>query len=260
MGDQTLPQIAASSDGLTIDELAASSGVPSRTIRFYQAKGILPHPRKQGRVAYYDQHHVERLQLISELQDKGLRLRAIRDVLSRPEATTETIHEWLGVSDRVNQFNPDAPVIVSEQELRAALGEPKPGVIGRLLKSGQVERRADGSFLITSKALLDVAFALGQAGIDLDVAIGLREILEKRVARAADELVKYCIEHIGKGFGRSDDPKDVSEAVEALMPNAPGGDAVLLIFGREVSRALSERLEQGAELVGRRASQKRGRR
>ena len=29
----------------TIDELAARSGVPSRTIRFYQAKGVLPPPR-----------------------------------------------------------------------------------------------------------------------------------------------------------------------------------------------------------------------
>ena len=28
----------------TIDQLAAKTGVPSRTIRFYQAKGVLPPP------------------------------------------------------------------------------------------------------------------------------------------------------------------------------------------------------------------------
>lgn len=257
MVEQHIETPDADAPVLTIDELASVSGVPSRTIRFYQGKDILPPPQKRGRVAIYTRSHIERLQLISELQDRGLRLRAIRDVLSRPDTTAETIHEWLGVSERVGHFSTDAPVVMTEQELRDLLGGPKPGIISKLLKTDAIERQGEGRFLVQSSALLRVAVSLGQAGVDIDVAIGLREILEKRLARAADELVAYAIEHIGRGFGRSDDPKDVSTAIDALMPNAPGGDAVLAIFGREVSRSVSTRLQLGAEIISKRGKRSR---
>src|SRR5688500_15560626 len=54
----------------TIDELVTATGVPSRTIRFYQASGALPAPKREGRMAYYDEQHVERLKLVAELQDR----------------------------------------------------------------------------------------------------------------------------------------------------------------------------------------------
>ena len=53
----------------TIDELSAHTGVPSRTIRFYQSSGALQKPAKRGRIAYYGPEHVERLALIGQLQD-----------------------------------------------------------------------------------------------------------------------------------------------------------------------------------------------
>ena len=59
---------------LTIDELAAQVGVPTRTIRFYQARGALMRPEIRGRVAYYGDAHVERIKLIAQLQDRGLRI------------------------------------------------------------------------------------------------------------------------------------------------------------------------------------------
>ena len=68
---------------LTIDDLSARTGIPSRTIRFYQASGALPPPEKRGRVAYYGEKHVERLELIGNLQDRGLQIRAIRDLALR---------------------------------------------------------------------------------------------------------------------------------------------------------------------------------
>ncbi len=69
--------------GLTIDDLAGASKVPSRTIRFYQSKGLLPKPVIRGRVAFYDKAHLERLELIASLQDRGLRIEAIRDLVTR---------------------------------------------------------------------------------------------------------------------------------------------------------------------------------
>lgn len=251
---------AAAADDLTIDQLAATSGVPSRTIRFYQAKGVLPPPRKRGRVALYGQVHLERLQLISELQDRGLRLRAIREVLSRPETSNETIREWLGVSEQVGEFMADTPQLMSERELRQLLGDPKPGTISTLLKNGSISREGEGlgsRFIVRSPALLRVAVALGNAGISLDVAIGLGEILEKRLAKAAEEIVNYAIEHIGQGFGRTSDPKDVAEAIEALWPNATE-EAMRLIFAREVTRAAAEHRQHAMQTVAKRSAAKDG--
>ncbi|MDP6080909.1 MAG: AMP-binding protein, partial [Arenicellales bacterium] len=45
----------------TIDELAAETQVPSRTIRFYQSKKALPAPERRGRKAVYTAEHAERL-------------------------------------------------------------------------------------------------------------------------------------------------------------------------------------------------------
>ena len=66
----------------TIDELAHISGLPSRTIRFYNTQGLLPTPIMQGRVAYYDDEHLIVLNIIKQLKDQQhLPLETIRQML-----------------------------------------------------------------------------------------------------------------------------------------------------------------------------------
>ncbi len=66
----------------TIDKLAHLSGVPSRTIRFYNTQGLLPPPIMRGRVAYYNQEHLLVLNLIKELKEQqNLPLDVIRQLL-----------------------------------------------------------------------------------------------------------------------------------------------------------------------------------
>src|SRR5690349_16595231 len=76
---------ALGDDEYTIDQLATMTRVPSRTIRFYQSKGALQPPQIRGRVAFYGAAHVERLKLIGSLQDRGLSIRAIRDLLQQAD-------------------------------------------------------------------------------------------------------------------------------------------------------------------------------
>jgi DNA-binding transcriptional MerR regulator len=67
----------------TIDELAYVTGMPSRTIRFYNTQGLLPPPMMQGRVAYYDDEHVVVLNIIKELKEQqNLPLETIRQMLT----------------------------------------------------------------------------------------------------------------------------------------------------------------------------------
>lgn len=70
-----------------IDELAYLSGIPSRTIRFYNTQGLLPPPIMRGRVAYYDQEHL-------------LVLRMIRDLKERQNLSLDTIKQLLEIRAR----------------------------------------------------------------------------------------------------------------------------------------------------------------
>ncbi len=65
-----------------IDELAYLSGIPSRTIRFYNTQGLLPPPLMRGRVAYYDQEHLTVLRIIKDLKEQyNLSLETIKHLL-----------------------------------------------------------------------------------------------------------------------------------------------------------------------------------
>jgi len=69
----------------TLRELAAESGVPERTIRFYISKGILDPPLRGGRGAVYGPDHLARLREIRGFQSKGLMLAEIAR-LPEPQA------------------------------------------------------------------------------------------------------------------------------------------------------------------------------
>ena len=66
----------------TIDELAYLSGMPSRTIRFYNTQGMLPPPTLRGRIAYYGEEHLLVLNIIKELREQQqLPLETIKQML-----------------------------------------------------------------------------------------------------------------------------------------------------------------------------------
>jgi DNA-binding transcriptional MerR regulator len=228
---------------LTIDDLAAASGVPSRTIRFYQSKGVLPRPELKGRVAFYGPTHVERLQLIASLQDRGLRIDAIRDLMARLDKGEVDVNEWLGLDAQLQvPWAGDAPKTVTEAELLELTGPKRPGIVAALVRAKLVERHGK-VFLIHSPALLDVALKLGAAGLDLDITHGAAEILRKHLSRAAGELSEHFLEHAKEGFGRSAEATDLTAAFQALRPM--GLEAVRVIFAQEMDRALRKVVESG---------------
>ncbi|HEX6400793.1 MAG TPA: MerR family transcriptional regulator, partial [Actinomycetota bacterium] len=64
-----------------VEQLAAACDVSVDTVRYYQAKGLLPQPEREGRVAWYRHDHLERIRSIRALKRQGLTLAAIRRVL-----------------------------------------------------------------------------------------------------------------------------------------------------------------------------------
>src|SRR5687767_13869359 len=111
----------------TIDELAAVSRVSSRTIRFYQSAGALPKPQIKGRVAYYGPEHLERLKLVAELQDRGLQIKAIGELVGQMEKGELDLTEWLGLEAQLQApWAEDVARVVDEAELHRLIGGKRP--------------------------------------------------------------------------------------------------------------------------------------
>ncbi len=222
----------------TIDELASAARVPSRTIRFYQAKGALMPPEIKGRVAYYGKAHLERLKLIAQLQDKGLRIDAIGDLLASVDRGEVALAEWLGVEEQVQaSWSNDRPRTVSEAELYELAGARRPGLLADLVRARLAERTGD-VYLVRSPALLAQAVKLEHAGVDLDTAAEASSLLRKHMKRVASDLVDLFVKRAVEG--RVD---DIGKLLESLRP--VGIEAVRITFGRAMDRSLRELLESG---------------
>lgn len=65
-----------------VDELARAAGISVEVLRSYQSKGLVPPPRHRGRVAYYDDTHLDRLKLVRDLKTRGHSLRAVASMLA----------------------------------------------------------------------------------------------------------------------------------------------------------------------------------
>src|SRR5260370_11011251 len=75
-----------------MEELGQGGGGAVDTIRFYQGKGLLDPPRRDGRVTWYSENHLDRLRRIRDLQQRGFTLAVIRRFL---EGELETSDEAL---------------------------------------------------------------------------------------------------------------------------------------------------------------------
>jgi DNA-binding transcriptional MerR regulator len=71
-----------------VEELAAAAGVRVDTVRFYQAKGLLPAPKRVKRVAEYSDEHLSILKRIRRYQSQGLSLAVIGKLLTSRSIST----------------------------------------------------------------------------------------------------------------------------------------------------------------------------
>ncbi|RKT56922.1 MerR family transcriptional regulator [Saccharothrix australiensis] len=124
---------------LTVDELAVRVGLPGSTIRMYQTKGVLHPPKRQGRLAFYDASHVERLTLVQRLQARGFSLSAIAELVKAREQGA-SVAAVLGVGDTEG---PDDWVRVRVRDMRRLVptGDVRPAVLRRAIELGLVRWR-----------------------------------------------------------------------------------------------------------------------
>jgi len=197
-------------------------------------------PEIRGRVAYYGKAHIDRLKLIAQLQDRGLRVDAIRDFVKTIERGELDVAEWLGIERQMQApWVHDQPRTVTEAELYEVAGTQRAGLIADLVRAQIVERRGE-VYLLASPALLAMAMRLEAVGIDLDTAAGASAILRKHMARAVGDLVSLFVARAKDGHVDVSDPGRLFETFRAT-----GIESVRLLFAREMERALRKLLASG---------------
>src|SRR5712691_149442 len=102
-----------------IEQLARTAGMAVDTIRFYQGKGLLEAPRREGRVTWYRDAHLERLQRIRDLQQRGFTLTVIRRFL---EGELEPSDESLVAA----VTHPETPLTLTLDQLAERSGVAAP--------------------------------------------------------------------------------------------------------------------------------------
>ena len=67
---------------MRVEQLSVQADVSVDTIRYYQSKGLLAPPRREGRIAWYGDDHLTRLTRIRDLQQRGFTLATIARLVS----------------------------------------------------------------------------------------------------------------------------------------------------------------------------------
>ncbi|MEV7199623.1 MerR family transcriptional regulator [Streptomyces griseoluteus] len=174
---------------LTIDELAARSGVTVRTVRFYGTRGLLPPPAiGPRRVGRYGREHLARLALIEELRLQGMTLAAIERYISRLPAdlTAQDLAVHRAV---VSSWAPEAVETVGRAELDRRAGRRLTEEDVRRLTAMDVlvPAEPDGAYRVDS-GLLRLAVQLLDLPFSQEVILAARTTLLDHSRAAAREL------------------------------------------------------------------------
>ncbi|MFE3630263.1 MerR family transcriptional regulator [Streptomyces goshikiensis] len=187
------------------EELAEAAGIPVRTLRFYRERKLLPPPRREGRIAWYDDHHLARLRTIAALLERGHTLGGIAELTAAFENGRDVsqLGELLGIG-----WSEETPVRLSPEALADHFeGEVTPENLAASLDLGYLA--TDGETIVhVSRRLLDVSSALVREGVPLAAVLETG----RRVREHADALAGLFTELITAHIG--------DEAVARLRPLA----------------------------------------
>jgi DNA-binding transcriptional MerR regulator len=221
----------------TIDELAQISGVPARTIRFYQAEEVLPWPDRRGRVAVYGPAHVERLRTIGVMQARGLQLAAIRDLLSLDAPDRLSVWQWLGIQAEANEPLRDTPIDIGPGQLGEYLRPEHLHLLPDLEMAGLIEPRPDGGYRLPLPRLLATTIDFAEVGVQVMTTAKLAGILRRHLTGAAEEILTFLRGQIGDSFSSTDLP-DLARTLEVVDQRAP--EAVGLLWTEVMREAVNE--------------------
>ncbi|GLP71534.1 MULTISPECIES: MerR family transcriptional regulator [unclassified Streptomyces] len=173
-----------------MEELARLAGITVRTLRFYRERKLIPPPRREGRIAWYDDHHLARLRTIAALLERGHTLTGIAEL-------AEALDHGRDVADVLGVTPPteEEPVRLTPEELAARFeGEVTAENLAAALDLGYLG--TDGDEIVhISRRLLDVSSALVREGIPLAEVLAAGEQVREHVDALAEMFAELVLRH-----------------------------------------------------------------
>jgi DNA-binding transcriptional MerR regulator len=245
--------VAVAENDLTIEQLAAETGMTVRNIRSHRARGLLPAPEVRDRVGYYGPTHVARLRMIQELQADGFNLKGIERLLNQSVGTAE---QFLSFRRALDEFDSEQPRTFTEEELAERFGPDLDGTLERAVRFGALVAVGDGRYEAPYPSLLDAAEGVVATGVPLDHALAVIDKVRKSCKSVSHEFVKLFLEDVWKPFEADGFPEErwpqVRDALDQLRPLSLQALAAVyrMTMSDEVERALGKQLERMAGRKG----------
>lgn len=226
-----------------IEQLARTAGVAVDTIRFYQGKGLLESPRRDGRVTWYGDSHVERLRRIKELQQQGFSLTVIqRFLLGELEASDEALVAAV--------TRPPAPQTLTLGELAQRSGVAEP-LLKSLEQAGllvPIEGGDEPLYPADDLEAIEAGMKLIAAGVPIGSLMEVGKEYASAVDRTARQAVNLFDEHVreriqAEGGATEAAERRLLETFNELLEAS--GTLVRHHFRRTLLRAAREHIEKG---------------
>jgi DNA-binding transcriptional MerR regulator len=248
----------SSPNQLTIEQLAAQSGMSVRNIRAHQARGLLAPPEVRARVGYYGPEHLEQLRLIRDLQEDGFNLSGIKRLLDDSQGTAERLQRFGEALSAVATAERGETLTLEELGRRFRVSaQDAPEVLAEAERLGVLVPIGEGRFQAPSPSLLAIAEEVVGRGISLRSALAVLEDVDRHCQSVSRSLVELFVHEIWKPFAQADMPAErwpeIEHAVERLGP--VGSEALMSIFQRRLRDQLEEAFQEITRRVAERTSE-----
>ncbi|MFF3768046.1 MerR family transcriptional regulator [Streptomyces sp. NPDC001922] len=225
--------------------MAAEAGITVRTLRFYRERKLLPAPRREGRIAWYDDHHLARLRTIGALLERGHTLGGIAELITAFENGRD-VGELLGLENAIGAtWTDETPVRLTPEALSDYFADHITAEnLAEALDLGYLT--VDGDELVhVSRRLLDTSSTLVEKGIPLDAVLAAARAVRTHTDALAELFTSLVRTHVvsdaltraaaGEPPG-AEETADITATVERLRPLAKG------VVDAELSMALDRRI------------------
>jgi DNA-binding transcriptional MerR regulator len=244
-----MPDDTTSGDELTVDELASRAQMTVRNVRAYASRGLIGAPRLAGRTGYYNRDHLQRLQLIRQLLERGLTLAAIEKALQgTPHSAAGHTLDLMTILDLPDDGGTES---MSREDLAALAGvERDDALIESMMGLGLVERLEGDRVRLVEPAVVRAGAAAVTMGLAPETVIALFPILQTHLRSIADTFVREVVAELIQPFVDAGFPEDewqrIITLVDGLLPIA--SQVTLGIFRAEFRRAIDT--EVGEQITG----------
>jgi DNA-binding transcriptional MerR regulator len=229
-----------------VAELARAAETTVRNVRVYQDRGLLPPPRRQGRIGLYNDAHLARLRLIGRLLARGYTFATIRELFDA-WSHGKDLADTLGLREALTApWTQEQPIRLTRREITRRFGMPfSAEAVERAVQLGMLVP-AGTAYLVPSPSLFDAGAELAGAGVPLDVVLDLAAALQEDMTRIAQRFMGVMMTHVAPRDGGRPLPGPLSgEAAQNLLRLRPHAqrtvDALLLqAMQRETDRLLDQ--------------------